>query len=147
MRSKKVIVQFGFCAIAWMLTLSGCGAKMASTSTTTPATSASASPSPTPTPSQAPSPTPTPSGTSSAGTVISHIEEKPWLTCGNCGNNGAAGSTASYSDTLGIATPSEDGSATEFNIAATVPFTNGYFYQEHTPVASQMNALTYAFDI
>jgi len=79
--------------------------------------------------------------------VIDHIEEAPWLTCGNCGNNGATGPTAAYSDTLGIATPSEDGSATQFTLAATVPFTNGYFYQKHTPINTQIAALTYEFDL
>jgi hypothetical protein len=79
--------------------------------------------------------------------VINKVEESPWLTCGNCGNTGATGATAAYSDTLGIATPSEDGSSTQFSIAASVPFTNGYFYQKHTPVTTQINALTYAFDI
>ena len=69
------------------------------------------------------------------------------MTCGNCGNTGATGATAAYTDTLGIATPSEDGSSTQFNIAASVPYTNGYFYQHHTPVTTQINALTYEFDI
>jgi hypothetical protein len=54
---------------------------------------------------------------------------------------------AAYSDTLGIATPSEDGSSTEFSIAATVPFTNGYFYQRQTPVTTQIQALKYQFDL
>jgi hypothetical protein len=79
--------------------------------------------------------------------VIDRVEESPWLTCGNCGNNGATGATAAYSNTLGIASPSEDGSSTQFNIAASVPFTNGYFYQHHTPVTTQINALTYEFDL
>jgi hypothetical protein len=79
--------------------------------------------------------------------VINKVEESPWLTCGNCGNTGATGATAAYFDTLGIATPSEDGSSTQFSIAATVPFTNGYFYQKHTPVTTQIGALTYEFDI
>jgi hypothetical protein len=79
--------------------------------------------------------------------VIDRVEESPWLTCGNCGNTGATGSTASYFDTLGIGTPSEDGSATQFSIAATVPYTNGYFYQKHTPVTTAITALTYEFDL
>jgi hypothetical protein len=79
--------------------------------------------------------------------VIDHIEESPWLTCGSCGNNGGVGPTAAYTDTLGIAAPSEDGSATQFNIAATVPYTNGYFYQRHTPMNTQITALTYEFDL
>jgi len=70
-----------------------------------------------------------------------------WLTCGNCGNNGASGPAASASFTPGIASPSEDGVATQFSITASVPYTNAYFYQEHTPVSTQMNALTYEFDL
>lgn len=79
--------------------------------------------------------------------MIDHVEESPWLTCGACGNNGGTGPVAAYSDTLGIATPSEDGSATQFSIAASIPYTNGYFYQSHTPVARQIGALTYQFDL
>lgn len=82
-----------------------------------------------------------------AGTVIDHIEEVAWLTCGSCGNDGGTGATATYFDTRGIATPSEDGSSTRFSIAATVPFTNGYFYQTHTPIAVPIAALTYEFDL
>jgi len=82
-----------------------------------------------------------------AGTVIDRIEEVAWLTCGSCGNDGGTGTTATYFDTRGIATPSEDGSSTRFSIAATVPFTNGYFYQVHTPIAVPIAALTYEFDL
>jgi hypothetical protein len=129
---------------ALSLMLTSCGG---SGSSSTSASSASSSnPSPTPTPGTVPSPSPTPTPTSNA-TVLNRVEESPWLTCGNCGNTGATGATAAYSDTLGIATPSEDGSSTQFSIAATVPFTNGYFYQSHTPVTKQINALTYEFDL
>jgi hypothetical protein len=37
--------------------------------------------------------------------------------------------------------------ATQFSIAPTVAYTNGYFYQEHTPVSAPMAALTYEFDL
>jgi hypothetical protein len=79
--------------------------------------------------------------------VLNRVEESPWQTCGNCGNDGATGATATYFDTRGITTPSEDGSSTQFTIAATVPYTNGYFYQSHTPVTTKINALTYEFDL
>ena len=79
--------------------------------------------------------------------MIDRVEESPWLTCGACGNNGGTGAIAAYSDTLGIGAPSEDGSSTQFSIAATVPFTNAYFYQPHTPVTTQINDLIYEFDI
>jgi hypothetical protein len=102
--------------------------------------------SPSPTPAASPSPTPTPV-TAPSSTVLDRVEEAPWLTCGNCGNTGATGPTAAYFDTLGISTPSEDGSSTQFSIAATVPFTNGYFYQKHTPIATAITALTYEFDL
>jgi hypothetical protein len=130
--------------VALSLLLASCGGSGSSTTSASsqPATNAT----PTPTPGAAPSPSPTPTPTSNA-TVINKVEESPWLTCGNCGNTGATGATAAYSDTLGIATPSEDGSSTQFSIAASVPFTNGYFYQKHTPVTTQIGALTYEFDI
>jgi hypothetical protein len=125
--------------LVFCFVLASCGGKTVSTT-------ASAAPAPVPTPTGSPAPSPTPTPTANS-TVIDHVEEKPWLTCGNCGNNGAAGPTAAYSDTLGIGAPSEDGSATQFSIAATVPFTNAYFYQQHAPVATQIGALTYEFDL
>jgi len=123
--------------------LASCGGNNSSTSANN-LPSPNASPTPTPGTVPSPSPTPTPTGTA---TVINRVEESPWLTCGACGNNGGVGPTAAYFDTLGIATPSEDGSSTQFSIAATVPFTNGYFYHSHTPVTKQINALTYEFDL
>ena len=79
---------------------------------------------------------------------MNNIEDTSnWLTCGNCGNDGATGPAATYSFTSGNSSPSEDGSSTQFSIAATVPYTNAYFYQEQTPVSRQINAITYAFDI
>jgi hypothetical protein len=125
--------------LALIFALVSCGGNTASTA-------ASALPTPTPVASPSPSPSPTP-GTTPSATVIDRIEEAPWLTCGNCGNNGATGPTAAYSNTLGIADPSEDGSSTQFSIAASVPFTNGYFYQKHTPVTTPITALTYEFDL
>ncbi|HZD94874.1 MAG TPA: hypothetical protein VE133_11510, partial [Candidatus Sulfotelmatobacter sp.] len=101
----------------------------------------------TPTPVPTPTATPTPGAPGPNSTVIDRVEELPWLTCGNCGNDGAAGPIAPYSNTRGIVTPSEDGSSTQFSIAATVPFTNAYFYQQHAPVAAQINALIYEFDL
>lgn len=124
--------------LAFTVVLASCGGG------STASTTAGAAPAPTPQPTPPATPTPPPATSS---TVIDRVEESPWLTCGNCGNNGATGATAGYSDTLGIATPSEDGSSTQFSIAATVPYTNGYFYQQHTPVTTQITALTYEFDI
>lgn len=127
--------------LALMLALASCGGKTTSTSANAGA------PAPTPTPAPpAPTPTPVP-GATPVVTVLSHVEESPWLTCGACGNTGGTGAIAAYSDTLGIGTPSEDGSSTQFSIAATVPFTNGYFYQQHTPVTNPMTALKYEFDL
>jgi hypothetical protein len=133
--------------LALSLLLASCGGNGGSSTTSAssqPATNATPTPTPGTGPSPSPSPTPTPT---SNATVINKVEESPWLTCGACGNTGATGATAAYFDTLGIATPSEDGSSTQFSIAATVPFTNGYFYQKHTPVTTQIGALTYEFDI
>lgn len=150
MRPWRTALSFPmFLALIFALVSCGGNTNTTTASNSVPSSSAPApapTPTPAPNPSPSPSPTPTP-GTTPSGTVIDHIEESPWLTCGNCGNNGATGPTAAYSDTLGIGAPSEDGSATQFSIAASVPFTNGYFYQRHTPVATQINALTYQFDL
>jgi hypothetical protein len=132
--------------LALSLLLASCGGSGSSSTSASSLPSTNATPTPSPTPGTAPSPSPTPTPTSAA-TVIDKVEQSPWLTCGNCGNTGATGATAAYSDTLGIATPSEDGSSTQFSIAATVPYTNGYFYQKHTPITTQIGALTYEFDI
>src|ERR1700739_4951917 len=132
------------CVLSFLL--ASCGGNNSTANSASAAPAPNASPTPSPTPGTLPSPSPTPTPTANA-TVIDHVEESPWLTCGACGNNGGTGPVAAYSDTLGIATPSEDGSATQFSIAATVPFTNGYFYQGHTPVTRQIGALTYQFDL
>lgn len=81
-------------------------------------------------------------------TVLSNVEDSTgWLTCGACGNTGGTGATATYSFTPGMGAPSEDGSSTQFSIAATVAFSNAYWYRPHTAVPTQMNALTYEFDL
>lgn len=90
------------------------------------------------------SPSPTPEN---SATVINNVQEGNWRTCGACGDNGGTGPIANYSFTLGISSPSEDGASTEFAIAATVPFTNGYFYQVHDPVSAPFASLVYAFDL
>jgi len=46
-----------------------------------------------------------------------------------------------------MASPSEDGSSTQFAIAATVAYSNAYYYRQWTPITSQINALTYEFDL
>ncbi|HEV7550100.1 MAG TPA: hypothetical protein VGP65_00350 [Candidatus Angelobacter sp.] len=136
--------QTGSTILALALMLTSCGGNSSTTSASS-LPSPNATPSPSPTPGNVPSPTPTP--IPGNATVLNHVEESPWLTCGNCGNNGATGATAAYFDTLGITAPSQDGSSTQFSIAASVPYTNGYFYQKHTPVNAQINALTYEFDL
>ena len=97
-----------------------------------------------------PPPPPTTSGGStppSGAIVIENIEDNPWLTCGACGNGGGTGSAAQYSATNGTVSPSEDGSSTQFAIAATVPFTNAYFFQVHDPIHAQIGFLSYEFDL
>lgn len=100
-----------------------------------------------PSPNPAASPSPAPSSPANA-TVLADVEDSTnWLTCGACGNNGGTGSIATYSFTAGLPSPSEDGSSTQFAIAATVPYTNAYFYRQQTPIKQQINALTYEFDL
>jgi len=80
--------------------------------------------------------------------VIDNIEDaNQWLTCGACGNDGGGGAVANYSVKVGMPFPSEDGSSARFSIAASVPYTNAYFYQEHNPIHSQINFLQYEFDV
>src|SRR6267142_1466682 len=99
-----------------------------------------------PSPSSPPGSPPPGSPPAPSGVVLSHLEDSQWLTCGNCGNSNG-GAAATFSSKRGIATPSEDGSSTEFSIASALPFTNGYFFQEHTPISNGLAALTYEFDV
>jgi len=81
-------------------------------------------------------------------TAIDNIEDiDKWLTCGACGNGAGTGAIANYSAAVGMASPSEDGSATRFSIAASVPYTNGYFYRVQNPIHTQINFLQYEFDL
>jgi len=105
-------------------------------------------PTPSPTPSPTPTPAPTPTPTPGNSTVIDNIEDSNnWLTCGACGNQGGVGSAPHSSVTPNLPTPSEDGTATQFSIAATVPFTNTYWYMLHPIVTNQFTELTYEFDL
>lgn len=87
------------------------------------------------------------SSPASGATVIDNIQQNNWLTCGACGNDGGTGPIANYSATTGISSPSEDGMSTQFSIAASVPFTNGYFYQLHNAANDHFALLTYEFDL
>lgn len=128
--------------LALLAVMIGCGGNAGSNPTGAPISSAFPSPSP------AASPSPTPSGSPTNVTVINNVEDSPdWLTCGACGNSGGTGAVAAYSFTVGMPSPSEDGSSTQFAIAATVPYTNAYFYRRQTAIAHQINALTYEFDL
>ena len=94
-------------------------------------------------------PPPTGSGglAPSGATVLENIQGEPWHTCGACGNDGGTGAIADYSATVGISTPSESGASTQFAIAATVPYTNAYFWQDHPVVKSDFGFLAYEFDV
>ncbi len=79
--------------------------------------------------------------------MLTNVQDTPnWLTCGACGNNGATGSVPTYSFATGITSPSLDGRSAQFSIAASVPYTNAYFYQKHTAIPNEISALTYEFD-
>jgi hypothetical protein len=132
--------------LVFALTIASCGGSPSS-NLKTPTPTASASPSPGPTSGPAPAPTPTPAPPAGT-TVLDNVEDtRTWLTCGNCANTNATGATAKASFTPGIASPSEDGTSTQFSIVPTAPYSNAYWWLEHAPVASQINALTYEFDL
>ena len=152
MRRWLIIISFIFLSVA-MLLLSGCGGNVSSSQTTQAATNPTNPTNPStpsnPAPQPQPTPTPTPTPSTPAGAIlIDNVQNThAWLTCGACGNDGATGSVAANSFTPGIATPSEDGVATQFSIAATVPYTNTYWYQQHAPIHTELSFLMYEFDL
>lgn len=129
---------------ALLLMAVSCGGNASATASS----SSAPAPTPSPSPSTSPAPTPTPSNPSPAGTVIDNVQDTPtWRTCGACGNNGGAGPVANYSFATGITAPSEDRRAAQFSIAASVPFTNAYFYIQQPAIPQPLAALTYEFDL
>ena len=123
--------------ILFTLTITSCGGSPSTNAKTPTATSPGSS---------APGAPPAPA--TPGTTVLDKLENtRTWLSCGNCANTGAAGAVAKASFTPGIATPSEDGAATQFTISPTAPYSNAYWWLEHAPIRNQINALTYEFDL
>jgi hypothetical protein len=84
---------------------------------------------------------------SSLPATYTRVEEATgWSTCGNCGNTGGNGQTASYSMTRGIPSPSLDGSSSKFSISGPA-FTNGYWYLNHSAPSTALSYLRYEFEI
>jgi len=118
-----------------MIGVSGCGGSLASTSA--PQSSASGG-----------NGSGNGSGIAGNTTVSDNIQQlSGWLTCGDCGNTGAQGATATYSMTQGIALPSESGSSAEFSIGGPYAYSNAYWYYRHPAPSAAMSALTYEFDL
>jgi hypothetical protein len=141
--NRRAVLSVVVLAGLLLLAIAGCGGGAASSAAGAPVSSAS----PTPSPNPIPSPSPTPSNPANT-VVLNNVEDSPnWLTCGACGNSGGTGPVASFSFTPGMPAPSEDGRATEFAIAASVPFTNAYFWRQQTAIPHQLAALTYEFDL
>ena len=97
----------------------------------------------------APTPTaPTPSATPPNATVFNNIQQQSgWQTCGDCGNTGAQGATATYQMNLDIASPSESGDSAQFSIGGTYAYSNAYWYYRHPAPTAAMSSLTYEFDV
>src|SRR5579864_764546 len=94
---------------------------------------------------------PPPPPTGNAYTNIDDIN--PWINCGNgCANTGGGGAQATTGQAL-VSSPSEDGTAHQFTISGTVPFTNGYWYIERNPSnttdlpSGVVTSQTYSFDL
>ena len=133
---RKLLFFVVFAAMLLAFWTTGCGGAGAS-STTGASTASNPGASPSPTPSN-------PANT----VVLNNVEDSPnWLTCGACGNTGGTGPTAQFSFSAGMPSPSEDGRSTQFAIAATVPFTNAYWYRQQAAIPHQIAALTYEFDL
>lgn len=146
MRDRIFTIIFTVAAASSLLT--GCGGSLSGNSAAAPAPTPVNSPSPAPTPSPVPSPSPTPTPPAPNTTVIDNVQNSPnWLTCGACGNTGGTGAVAGATFNAGITAPSEDLIATQFSIAPPSAFANAYFYRQQSPISSQINALSYEFDL
>jgi hypothetical protein len=85
--------------------------------------------------------------TSNLTTFIRIEEQSEWQTCGNCGNTGASGNTASYNMTRGISSPSKDGSSAKFWIGGSYAYANAYWYIRQTAPKAPVTYLKYEFDL
>lgn len=80
---------------------------------------------------------------------LNDIQNTLAKTCGTCGNTGGSSNSASavYNQLMGIPdapTPNSNRAA-EFNIAANVPYANGYWYWPHSDVMTQNETIIYDF--
>jgi hypothetical protein len=103
--------------------------------TPTPTPTPTATPTPSPSPAPTASPTPTPSGglpAPPAGAVVkTDIDQMTgWQDCTTCAGANGAGPAAVYSMQEGIASPSLDGSAAQFNISGTTPYSDALWWKQ-----------------
>jgi hypothetical protein len=138
---KTVLVVLHLLVILATLTFVGCGGGTSLTKNAKAAAPVPGQPAPNATPGSTTSATPT------GGTTLDHLEEGNWLTCGACGNDHATGAVAGSAFQTGVGSPSTDGSSTQFTVTPTAPYSNAYWWEEHTPISGQINSLRYEFDL
>lgn len=75
----------------------------------------------------------TPTATPSAATAVYNIQQQPnWSSCSAC----AGGATVPYSMTEGVANPSLSGSAAQFWLGGSTPYSSALWWKELTPVTA-----------
>ena len=81
-------------------------------------------------------------------TSFTNVQESTsWETCGTCGNQLGKSGQASYTMTRGLTSPAIDHTATsaQYQIGGSIPYTNGYWYIEHTAPTAPVKNLVYDF--
>ncbi len=80
-----------------------------------------------------------------AQTTISKIDQMSgWDQCTVCAGTNGAGSSASFSMTRGVSSPSMDGSATKFNLGGTNSYSNALWWKQ---LGAQSAAHHFVYDI
>ena len=84
-------------------------------------------------------------GTASAGTTTySSVQKSKWASCTTCAGKNGSGPTATYSQTLFIASPSMTGAAAKFSLGGTKPYANALWWKQ---LGANSGATNFKYDV